>query len=57
MGGTRGTHGKKRNSYRVLVEKRGRERPLGRLWCRWRVLRVGWTVFLCLGTGTRGEIF
>jgi hypothetical protein len=38
MGGTRDTHGKKRNSYFVLVEKLERERPLGRLWCRGRDL-------------------
>jgi hypothetical protein len=42
------THGKKRNAYRILVEKPERKRPLGRPRRRWEVnikmdLReIGW---------------
>jgi len=33
MGGAFGTHGEKRNAYRVLVGKHEVKRSLGRAWC------------------------
>jgi hypothetical protein len=32
------THGATRNAYNILVGKSERKRPLGRPWCRWRML-------------------
>ena len=43
MVGTPSTHEKKISSYCVVVEKLEGERPFGRLWRRWRDLRMGQT--------------
>jgi hypothetical protein len=51
----------KRNTYRLLVGKPERKRPIGRLRCRWMVnikkdLVEDWTGLVWLRIGTSGEV-